>query len=414
MTGDGDGTSGWRRGVALAVAAQLFSVMGFSCAVSFLPLFIQTLGVASPERAAVWSGSLNFSQAIMVAICSPIWGTIADRYGAKLMVCRAMLGGGALFIVISFAGRVEQLLVLFLLLGCFTGVNTAIVTLVSGIAPRERLGASIGACQTGVFVGVSIGPTVGGILADTFSYRAGVRGGAALLLLAGAIILFGVAEPRRQPAPKGMPTARRAGFLAGFRVAGLPRPLLLLIGLTFTVQFSLQMMSPVLPIYVQQLAPGTARVATIVGLVLGAGGVASAFGAVFSARIAERFGPRRMLAWAAGGGGLAVACQALIGSVSPLIGLRALSGFFTGGLSAGTNASIGTLVPAGRRGAAFGVAGSAFSLGNAFGPLLGGFLAEGIGPRAVVGLASVALGCGVFLVQALVRAEAAGELDPAE
>lgn len=402
VAGEGDGAPGWRLGVALAVAAQLFSVMGFSCAVSFLPLFIQTLGVASPERAAVWSGSLNFSQAIMVAICSPIWGTIADRYGAKLMVCRAMLGGGALFIVISFAGRVEQLLALFLLLGCFTGVNTAIVTLVSGIAPRERLGAAIGACQTGVFVGISIGPTVGGILADTFSYRAGVRGGAALLLLAGAIVLFGVSEPRRQP----VPTARRAGFRAGFRVAGLPRPLLLLIGLTFAVQFSLQMMSPVLPIYVQQLAPGTARVATIVGLVLGAGGVASALGAILSARVAERFGPRRMLRWAAAGGGVAVACQALVASVPPLIGLRALSGFFTGGLSAGTNASIGTLVPPGRRGVAFGVAGSAFSLGNAFGPLLGGFLAEGIGPRAVVGLAAVALTCGWFLVQALVRAEA--------
>ncbi len=258
-----DGAPSWRRGVAFAVTAQLLSVMGFSCAVSFLPLFIQTLGVASPERAAVWAGSLNFSQAIMVAICSPIWGTIADRYGAKLMVCRAVIGGGAVFVVISFAWRVEQLLALFLLLGCFTGVNTAIVTLVSGIAPRERLGASIGACQTGVFVGVSLGPTVGGILADALSYRAGVRGGAVLLLLAGRIVLFGINEPGRasRPAPAkiaGAGSPRRRSRLDGFS-----RPLLLLIGLTFVVQFSLQMMSPVLPIYVQQLTPGLARVATI-------------------------------------------------------------------------------------------------------------------------------------------------------
>jgi len=90
--------------------------------------------------AIVWTGIIQAGMAVSLVVVTPVWGTIADRYGAKLMVCRAMLGGGALFIVISFAGRVEQLLVLFLLLGCFTGVNTAIVTLVSGIAPRAYLG----------------------------------------------------------------------------------------------------------------------------------------------------------------------------------------------------------------------------------------------------------------------------------
>src|SRR6478672_11296801 len=94
------GAPGWRRGVAVAVAAQLLSVLGFSCAVSFLPLYIQTLGVDSPTEAAV---------------CG----------------------------LASYAGRVEWLLALFLLLGCFTGVNTAIATLVSSLAPRDRLGMSI-------------------------------------------------------------------------------------------------------------------------------------------------------------------------------------------------------------------------------------------------------------------------------
>jgi DHA1 family multidrug resistance protein-like MFS transporter len=393
-----DGAPGWRRGVALAVTAQLLSVMGFSCAISFLPLFIQTLGIDSPERAAVWSGSLNFAQAIMVAICSPIWGIVADRYGAKPMVCRALFGGGALFVVISFAGKVEQLVALFLLLGCFTGVNTAIVTLVSGLAPQKNLGAAIGACQTGVFVGVSIGPTVGGILADAFSYQVGIRGGAALLLTAGAIVLLGITAP-----PTVARVGRRPPLAQGFRLAATSRPLLLLIGLIFLIQFSLTMMSPVLPIYVQQLSPEVTKVATIVGIVLGAGGMASAFGAIFFGRASDRFGQRRVLSWATAGGGLSLAAQALVASIAPLVALRALSGLFTGGLSAGTNASLGAQVPAGSRGAAFGVAGSAFSLCNAFGPLLGGFLAEVVGPRTVIGLSALVLCCGWLMVQALGR-----------
>jgi DHA1 family multidrug resistance protein-like MFS transporter len=404
-----EGRPGWRRGVALVAAAQLLSMMGFSCAISFLPLFIQTLGIDSPARAVAWAGSLNFAQGIMVALCSPLWGSIADRYGAKPMVCRALLGGGAVLVVISFVGRVEFLFALFLLLGCFTGVNTAVVTLVSGLAPRESIGAAIGACQTGVFVGIAIGPTVGGILADTFSYRIGIRGGAVLLLLSGLLVLLGIGAP-----PRGTRVVeRRPGLVESLRAAGRSRPLMLLIGLIFLVQFSLQMISPVLPIYVQSLAPDATRVATIVGVVLGVGGVTSALGALFCGRLADRLGRRRLLAWMTAGGALALGGQALIAGIGPLIALRGLAGFFTGGLSVGTNTAVGTMVPEESRGAAFGISGSAFSLGNAFGPLLGGLLAGGLGPRPVIGLAALTLLGGWAIVRAL-GGTAARQGTPAE
>jgi len=397
-----DDMPGWRRRVGLVAAAQLLSMMGFSCAISFLPLFIQTLGIDSPARAVAWSGSLNFAQGIMVAICSPLWGAIADRHGAKLMVCRALLGGGAVLVVISFVGRVEVLFALFLLLGCFTGVNTAVVTLVSGLAPRKSLGAAIGACQTGVFVGISIGPTVGGILADTFSYRIGIRGGAVLLLLSGALVLFGIGAPARRP----QSVAQRTGLLQNLRAATASRTLMLLIGLIFLVQFSLQMISPILPIYVQALAPDATRVATIVGIVLGVGGVTSALGALFCGRLADRLGRRRLLTWTTAGGALALGGQALVAGIGPLVALRGLAGLFTGGLSVSTNTAIGTMVSEESRGAAFGISGSAFSLGNAFGPLLGGLLAGGVGPRPVIGLAALVLLGGWGIVQALGRTAA--------
>ncbi len=404
-TAEDDGLPGWRRRVALVATAQLLSMMGFSCAISFLPLFIQTLGIDSPARAVAWSGSLNFAQGIMVALCSPLWGAIADRHGAKLMVCRALLGGGAVLVVISFVGRVELLFVLFLVLGCFTGVNTAVVTLVSGLAPRKSLGAAIGACQTGVFVGISIGPTVGGILADTFSYRIGIRGRAILLLLSGALVLFGIGAPARRP----QAVAQRPGLVQNLRAATGSRTLMLLIGLIFLVQFSLQMISPVLPIYVQSLAPDATRVATIVGIVLGIGGVTSALGAICSGRLADRVGRRRLLAWTTVGGAFALGGQALIAGIGPLLALRGLAGLFTGSLSVSTNTAVGTMVPEERRGAAFGISGSAFSLGNAFGPLLGGFLAGGLGPRPVIGLAALTLLCGWGIVQALGRTAARQE-----
>ncbi len=391
---------GWRRGVAAAAIGQLFSIIGFSCFFSFLPLFIQTLGIDSPQRAGIWAGVATFTQAIMVAIFSPIWGGMADRYGGKLMVLRALYGSSLVFIVLGFVQHVWHILVLFVVLGCLSGVNTAIVTMVSAITPRERMGTAIGICQTCVFVGASVGPAIGGVLADTFSYRASIRAGAIFMIIAGTTVFLGAREPRRIPAATG---GQRVSPWSSIRGATLSRSLLLLIAMIFLVQFSLQMLTPVLPLFIQQLSTSSSRVATLVGIVLGAGGVASAIGAIVSGRAADRYGRRRVLGWSTAGGALSLMLQVFATSIIPLAILRAVSGLFTGGLAASTNASIGELAPAGSRGAAFGIAGSAFSLGNAFGPLLGGLLAAAVGPRFVFGLSAVVLGIGWWLVYQLGR-----------
>ena len=398
------GAPGWRRGVWLAALAQLLSVMGFSCFYSFLPLYIQTLGVESRAAAAVWAGVMLFASSFAVAIFSPIWGAVADRHGAKLMVERAMFGGALVIGSTSLVGRVEWLLALFVLQGCLTGINTAIATLVAGIVPRDRLGSSLGVCQTAVYVGTSVGPLLGGLLADTFSYAVSIRTGASLLFVAGLVVLFGVAERRRAQPPAG----NRPHLLAGLRPALSSRPLLLLIALVFLGQFAAQSVSPVMPLFVQELVGDTDRLATLVGVTLAASGVLAAVGALALGRLADRVGQQRILAWAMLGGALSVALQALTRSFAPLVAFRGGSGFFAGGLATSTSAAIGQLVPPERRGAAFGVSGSAFSLGNALGPLLGGLLAAAAGPRAVLALSAAALALGWLIVRALMGQRAVG------
>lgn len=380
-------------------------MMGVSVMFSFLPLYIETLGVGSTERAAFWAGVMMFSQAIMVAIFSPIWGSVADRYGTKLMAIRALFGAAIIYFLTSLVTGVYQLIPLFLLAGLFSGINTAIVTLVSGMVPRKHLGSAIGTVQTGVFTGVAIGPLVGGVLADLFSYRVGLRAGALFMIVAGLLVLVGIHEPRRTPAA----SARRPGIIAGIRQTSRSRPLLLLIGMIFLIQLSTQMLTPTMPVYIKQLAGDAENIATTVGMVLGLGGVGSAMGAIVIGRLADRLGQRRMLGVSTAAGAVAVGVQALVSSVAPLAGARALSGFFTGGLNANTNSAVGSMSPAATRGAAFGVAGSAFSLGNAIGPLVGGALTGVIGPRAVIVTAGLVLLIGRLLVSLLERAVAADE-----
>ena len=232
----GDST-GWKRLVSVAFLVQFFSMMGVSVVYAFLPLYVESLGIESEGRAAFWAGFLLFSQAIMVAVASPIWGSMADRYGAKLMLIRALLGCGTVWVLISFATSVYQLLPLFLLTGLFSGINTAMTNLVSGSVPRAKLGTAIGTVQTGVATGTAFGPLVGGVIADAYSFRIGIRVAAILVLTACALVIFFIHEVRRMDA-RGIV---RPGLLEGIRQTSRSRPLMLLIGIIFLMQFGQQM-----------------------------------------------------------------------------------------------------------------------------------------------------------------------------
>jgi MFS transporter, DHA1 family, multidrug resistance protein len=70
---------------------------------------------------------------------APIWGLVADRFGHKLMIQRASFGAGLGIGLIAFVQTPEQLLALRVVHGFFTGVVSAIATLVSLTAPRQHL-----------------------------------------------------------------------------------------------------------------------------------------------------------------------------------------------------------------------------------------------------------------------------------
>ena len=70
-------------------------------------------------------------------IASPIWGAIADRYGRKLMVERAMFGGSIILLMMAFVTSAEQLVVLRTIQGLITGTVAAANALVASIAPSR-------------------------------------------------------------------------------------------------------------------------------------------------------------------------------------------------------------------------------------------------------------------------------------
>jgi hypothetical protein len=125
--------------------------LAFSFALPFLPLYLQELGVSDPNSAGLWAGAMSAGFALVMGLMGPVWGVVADRYGRRLMIQRALFGATILIGAMAFVRSPEQLFVLRLLQGGVTGLVAAISTVVSLTVPRERLAASLGLVQTALF-----------------------------------------------------------------------------------------------------------------------------------------------------------------------------------------------------------------------------------------------------------------------
>src|SRR5438132_267032 len=178
----------WQTSLYVICVAQATAMLAFGFVLPFLPLYLKEIGV-SPESAVVfWSGALVTSTGVSLAIFSPIWGALADRHGRKLMVLRAMLIGGLIIALMGLVQNVGEFLVLRILQGMFTGTIAAATALVAGIVPRDRLAWSMGVLQTSVYVGISAGPVLGGLVAQAVGIRGTFFVAGAMLAIAGIFV----------------------------------------------------------------------------------------------------------------------------------------------------------------------------------------------------------------------------------
>src|SRR4030095_7306003 len=90
--GGGPGGPGWRA-FAVLFLAQIVSEFAFQFALPFLPLYILELGVPDAAEGGLWAGAMAGTFARAQATMGPIWGILADRYGRRIMIQRALFGG---------------------------------------------------------------------------------------------------------------------------------------------------------------------------------------------------------------------------------------------------------------------------------------------------------------------------------
>lgn len=376
----GGGRSGpnWRRTLYAVWAAQLLVISGFSMRAPFLPQFFGELGVRTAEGQAFWTGLILSLGAGMMAITSPIWGAVADRYGRKPMLVRAQFAAFFTITLSAFATAPWQVLGLRLFEGAMTGTVAAATALVAVSMPRDRLGYGLGMVQTAVFSGSALGPLAGGVLADWLDIRPTLVISGAMALAAGLITFIFVDEKFERPDKSERENGDGESswkFILGPTLLALTMSMLL-------VRFSSSAVQPITPIFVEMISGAAANVNTLSGLTLGVLGVTSAISSIYLGRAGDKRGHFKILLWCSLGAGLSYLPMAAVNNPWQLIGLQAVFGLFAGGIIPAANALIASHTEESKRGVVFGLMNTAGSLGGFAGPLAGAALAAAFGIQA--------------------------------
>jgi DHA1 family multidrug resistance protein-like MFS transporter len=359
--------------------AQMVTAIGFSSIFPFLPLYVEHLGVRSHLSVEFMAGLVFSAQAFTMMVASPFWGALADRWGRKLMVNRALFGGALLVLLMGYVQSAEQLVLLRAIQGLVTGVVGAASALVAAAVPRERTGFAMGLLQVGMNIGLALGPIIGGVVADLVGYRAAFSVTAFLLLSAGILVSLGVKENFHRLGPAD---GRRGGFFDAWQRVLAGPDVRVTYGIRFMSQLGRMMLVPVLPLFIQLLAADTVRLNMFTGCVVGAGSAAMTGGALALGRLGDRIGHRRIVI----AGTLAVSVfyglESLVTTGWQLLMFHAMAGIALGGIVPSISALLVIQTQEGSEGSVFGLDHAVNAGARAAAPLMGAGVALWFGLRA--------------------------------
>jgi MFS transporter, DHA1 family, multidrug resistance protein len=397
------GQSGWRVTLAVVLLAQFTSAVGFSMVFPFLPLYVNHLGSTMGMSVELAAGLVIGGQALTMAVAAPFWGVVADRYGRKLMVMRAMFGGAVLMGLMALVTSAEQLILLRMLQGVITGTVAANNAMAASVVPRDRIGFAMGALQVGQWAGVAAGPLLGGLLADAFGFAFPFYLTALLLFVAGVLVYFGIQEavmPRRK---KDAPQMSIMDQWKAVLTAEGVTPVYLL---RFMSGVGRTMIIPIAPLFVVSLLPTEVAGQSIyAGLVMSVSSGAGTISGIYLGRLGDRIGHRIVLLGCAVMATVFYIPQVFVSSVEQLLLLQAITGLASGGLIAAPAALLAQYTRQGEEGVAYGFDNALFSGARAVAPMVGAGVAALGGLRATFAAAALLHLSVVFITHRLLPAK---------
>jgi len=145
-----------------------------------------------------WVGAAMFALQAAGFAASPIAGHLSDSMGRRSVLVTSMMMTGVVLAFMAFAGKSHAFIVFVAILGFFLdAIRPVLQAWLLEATPKNMGGTSIGILFGAQSLGSSVGPLIGGIIADRWGLTATFWFLAATIILANVFILGMPEEPRK-------------------------------------------------------------------------------------------------------------------------------------------------------------------------------------------------------------------------
>ena len=281
---------GWHRTFYTLWLGAFITGMGYSMTMPFISLFIHELGHFSRFQLNFYSGLAFAMTFISQAIVSPLWGSLADRKGRKLMCMRASGVMACTIFVTGLSQTVWMIIGMRFLQGVFSGYINNATAMMAGETPHQHSGWVMAAMTTAGVAGNLVGPLLGGALSGFFGYRIPffITGGLMFLVFLSTWLL--TTEHFKPIQKTAMKPMRQI-------VAELDSPKLIFVMFltTMIVTASTMSIDPIISLYVRSLMHNHGNVAFVAGVVAATPGLGTLIAASKIGHTMDQIGPERVL-----------------------------------------------------------------------------------------------------------------------
>ena len=323
------GAPGPRRAtVAFIFVTVLIDVLAIGLIIPVLPRLVEQFMGGDTARAASVYGAFGTAWALMQFLCSPILGSLSDRFGRRSVILLSCLGLGLDYVFMALAPSLGWLFVGRLISGVTAASFPTALAYIADVTPVEKRAASFGRMGAAFGLGFVLGPAVGGLL-GALSPRAPFWASAALALVNVLYGWFVLPESLSHEHRRAFDW-KRANPVGALALLGTRQGLIGIVSIYGLYMLAHQALQSTFVLYTEHRYQWSAQT---VGLMLAAVGACTILvqGALVGPAV-KRMGERRTLLLGLTGGAVGFLAYALAGSGAAIMAAVPVCGvmFFTG------------------------------------------------------------------------------------
>lgn len=271
------------RNILLIALLMLLTSLATNLISPVWPIYIRGLGASMTELGFIFS--LSNAAGALLQVPS---GLLSDRYGRRKLHALGTLMAIFPPVLYAFARSSAELIPWVLLSGAAVGLyfplRFSIVADETGVEQRAKAYSWV---NVAFLIGPTIGPSIGGLIADAYGIRASFFATATLLAVSFTLTIS-IGETRN---PSSVPHSRRRGATLSPWFVSVP--LLAVFAVNAVQGVAIGLFSPVTPIFVTTLFPVDL---TFVGVLFAVGfGLSSLLGQLPGGRLAGRWNRRSLI-----------------------------------------------------------------------------------------------------------------------